>query len=251
LRGYPSVLPRKLSLERINKMPYLEVNFDPFIALAKITGAPISNPLNLISYVETIGVGGIGFSYGQEIAPMNNLNLLRSMTNSRINIRVPVDMQVVQKALLLRPDIITICDPEKSDNTVEIPSKAVKDLVTSIVNIDDVGVALRLKPEVRQMKEAYQMGIDEVEVSSNELSEIDKQIPFLECLEGITHAIRTGNRNSLRVSVGGALDRRIIKAIIEVIDVEFISVGRALLAQSFLKGFEPAVKELTDIIDIT
>jgi len=34
-------------------MPYLEVNFDPFIALAKITNAPVSNPLNLINYVET------------------------------------------------------------------------------------------------------------------------------------------------------------------------------------------------------
>jgi len=232
-------------------MPYLEVNFDPFIALAKITNAPVSNPLNLISYVETVGAGGISFSYGPEIGQMNNLSLLRSMTGSRINVRVPADMQVVQKALLLRPDMITITDSETEDGAVEIPSKSIKDLVSAVVNMDDVGVALRLKPDVRQMKEAYQMGIDEVEIATNELAEQEKQEPFLECLEKIVHAIRIGSRNNLRVSVGGALDRRIINSINEVIDVEFISVGRALLAQAFLWGFENAVKELIEIIDIS
>lgn len=232
-------------------MPYLEVNFDPFIALAKITKAPVSNPLNLISYVETVGAGGISFSYGPEIGQMNNLSLLRSMTSSRINVRVPADMQVVQKALLLRPDMITITDSETEDGAVEIPSKSIKDLVSAVVNMDDVGVALRLKPDVRQMKEAYQMGIDEIEIATNELAEQEKQELFLECLEKVVHAIRTGSRNNLRVSVGGALDRRIINAINEVIDVEFISVGRALLAQAFLWGFENAVKELIEIIDIS
>ena len=232
-------------------MSYLEVNFDPFIALAKITNAPVSNPLNLISYVETVGAGGISFSYGPEIGQMNNLSLLRSMTGSRINVRVPADMQIVQKALLLRPDMITISDPDNDDGSVEIPSKLIKDLVASIVNMDDVGVALRLKPDVKQMKEAYQIGIDEVEIATNKLAEHEKRSPFLECLETITHAINIGSRNNLRVSVGGALDRRIINAVNEVINVEFISVGRALLAQAFIWGFEAAVKELVGNIDIT
>ncbi|MDO9548079.1 MAG: pyridoxine 5'-phosphate synthase [Candidatus Marinimicrobia bacterium] len=232
-------------------MPYLEVNFDPFIALAKITNAPVSNPLNLISYVETVGAGGISFSYGPDIGQMNNLSLLRSMSGSRINVRVPADMQIVQKALLLRPDMITINDPDSEDGSVEIPSKLIKDLVASVVNMDEVGVALRLKPDVKQMKEAYQMGIDEVEIATNELAEHEKRLPFLECLERITHAIHIGKRNNLRVSVGGALDRRIISAINEVIDVEFISVGRALLAQAFLRGFETAIKELIEKTDIS
>jgi len=232
-------------------MPYLEVNFDSFIALARITNAPVSNPLNLISYVETAGAGGISFTYGTDIGQMNNLSLLRSISGCRINVRVPADMQIVQKALLLRPDMITICDPNTNDGSVEIPSKLIKDLVVSVVNMDNVGVALRLKPDVKQMKEAYQIGIDEVEIATNELAEHDKHLPFLKCLETVTHAIHIGNRNNLRVSVGGALDRRIISAINEVIDVEFISVGRALLAQAFLRGFETAIKELIERIDIS
>lgn len=232
-------------------MPYFEINFDPFIALAKITGVPISNPLNLISFTETADVGGISFTYGTEIGQLNNLGLLRSMTSSRINIRVPADMQVVQKAVLLRPDMITICDPETDDTTVDIPSKVIRDLVTAVVNMENVGVAVRLKPDVKCMKEAYQMGIDEVEIATNELAEQASHTAFLEYLGRITHTIRIGRRNNLRVSVGGALNYRMIRALNEVLEVEFMSVGRALLAQAFLLGFETAVREFMTIIDIS
>jgi len=230
-------------------MPYLEINFDPFITLAKVTNASISNPLNLLSLVETVGANGISFTYGPEIGQMNNLALLRSMSDCRINIRVPADMQILQKALLLRPDLITICDPESDDHTVEIPSKLIKELVNSVVTMNEVGVSLRLKPDVKQLKEAYQMGIDEVEIATNELARKDKQLLFLECLEKITHAVNLGNRNNLRISIGGQLNRRIIRAVNDVINVEFISVGRALLSQAFLWGFETAVREMIEMLD--
>ena len=230
-------------------MPNLDINFDPFITLAKVTNAAISNPLNLLSLVETVGANGISFTYSSEIGQMNNLALLRSMSDCRINIRVPVDMQILQKALLLRPDLITVCDTERDDKTVEIPSKLIKELISTVIAADDVGVSLRLKPDVKQLKDAYQMGIDEVEIATDELARQDKQVAFLECLEKITHAINIGSRNNLRISVGGQLNRRIIRAINDVISVEFISVGRALLAQSFLWGFEKAVRDMVEILD--
>ncbi|MCK4640688.1 MAG: pyridoxine 5'-phosphate synthase [Candidatus Marinimicrobia bacterium] len=231
-------------------MPYFEVNFDPFIALGKITNSPVSNPLNLLSFVESVGAAGISFTYGPETGQMNNVALLRSMTNCRINIRVPADMQVLQKAILLRPDIVTLCDMEKEDTTVQIPSKSIKELVNSVLNIEDLGIAIRLKPDVKQLKEAYQMGIDEIEIATNELARHDKQTPFLECLEKITHTIHIGNKNNLRISAGGELDRRLIRALNEVIDVEFISVGKALLSRSLMWGLENALKEFNEVIDI-
>lgn len=232
-------------------MAYFEINFDPLIALAKITGAPISNPLNLLGLAETAGVSGISFGYGTEIGQMNNLGLLRSMSSSRINIRVPADMQMVQKVILLRPNLITLYNPDVEDGSLEIPSKLVKELVAAVIHTENVGLALRLKPDVKCMKEAYQMGIDEVEIATNELGELDSRTAFLECLGKITHAIRIGTRNNLRVSAGGALHQRTIRALNEVIDVEFMSVGRALLAQAFLRGFDTAVREFMSIIEIS
>jgi pyridoxine 5'-phosphate synthase PdxJ len=232
-------------------MPYLEINFDPFIKLATITNAAISNPLNLLSLVETVGANGISFTYSSEIGQMGNLTLLRSLSNCRINIRVSADMQILQKALLLRPDLITICDPERDDCTVEIPSKVIKELTNAVLTVNEIGVSLRLKPDVKQLKEAYQMGIDEVELATDELARQDKKIAFLDCLETLVHAVNIGSRNNLRISIGGQLNRRIVRAVNEVVQVEFISLGRALLAQAFLQGFEAAVREMMEVVDIS
>lgn len=231
-------------------MPNLEVNFDSFIALGKIAKSPITNPLNLLGFVESVGAAGISFTFGPEIGHLNNLALLRSMSTCRINIRVPVDMQSLQKAILLQPDIITLVDPESDNCAVQIPSKMIKELVDIAINVKNMGVAVRLKPDVKQLKEAYQLGIDEIEIATDELARHDQQTPFLKCLEKITHTIHVGSRNNLRISVGGQLNRRLIKSLNEVIDVEFISVGKALLSQSLMWGFEAALKELIEIIEI-
>jgi pyridoxine 5-phosphate synthase len=229
-------------------MPYLEVNLDPFIELGRISGLPLANPVNLLSYAEAAGASGICLTYKPEIEQLNNLALLRAISSCRINMRVPADMQLLQKVILLHPDIVTIVDAGNDDATVQIPSKQIKELVNSVLNVGGLGVALRLKPEVKQLKEAYQLGIDEVEVATNELARHNRQIPFLECLEKITHAIHIGSRNNLRISAGGSLNRHLLREIVEVIDLEFISVGRALLSQALIFGFESALRELMKII---
>ncbi len=229
-------------------MPYLEVNLDPFIELGKISGLALANPVNLLSYIEAAGASGICLTYKPEMDQLNNMTLLRALSNCRINMRVPTDMQILQKVILLHPDLVTIVDLDNDDTTVRIPSKQIKELVNSVLSVGGLGVALRLKPEVKQLKEAYQLGIDEVEVATNELAPHSQQIPFLECLEKITHAIHIGSRNNLRISAGGNLNRHLIRELVDVIDLEFISVGRALLSQALIFGFESALREITEII---
>lgn len=229
-------------------MAYLEVNLDSFIELGKICGLPLVNPVNLLSYIETAGASGICLTYKPEMEQLNNMALLRAASSCRINMRVPADMKILQKVILLHPDIVTLIDLGSDDATIQIPSKQIKELVHSVLSVEGLGVALRLKPEVKQLKEAYQLGIDEVEVATNELARHNQQVPYLECLEKITHAIHIGSRNNLRISAGGNLNRQLVRALDDVIDLEFISVGRALLSQTLIYGFESALRELAKVI---
>ena len=135
------------------------------------------------------------------------------------------------------------------DNTIEIHSKDIKVLVNTILNSEDLGLALRIQPKIKLLKEAYQLGVDEVEIATNDLAKEKTHKGFLLVLEKITHTIRIATKNNLRVSIGGDLDRRIITALNEVVDVEFISVGNALLSQSLITGFESALKELMELVE--
>lgn len=230
-------------------MPYLEVNLDPFISLEELVHAPLTNPLNLLSYVESIGVAGVSFTYRKNVNLVTDISTLRSMTGCRLNVRVPADAETIQKVLQIKPDMITIINPESADNTLEFHSKDIKVLVNTILDNQDLGLALRIQPKIKLLKEAYQLGVDEVEIATNELSKEETHKGFLVVLEKITHTIRIAIKNNLRVSIGGDLNQRIIAALNEVVDVEFLSVGKALLSQSLITGFESALRELMELVE--
>ena len=230
-------------------MSYLEVNLDPFVSLKEMVNSPLTNPLNLLSYIESVGVGGISFTYRYDIDYINDLSDLRAMTGSRINIRIPADMNEIQRILPLKPDVITLVDLSTQDSTVQVPSQELKEISETLSENEDFALSLRIKPDLKQLKAAYQYGVDIVEIATNDLVIQDTHKGFLNILELIVHIARTAEKHGLRVAAAGQLNRRIVLALNEVCNVEFISIGRAILSQSLIIGFEAGLREIMDIVD--
>lgn len=230
-------------------MPYFEANLDSFISLAKFSPTPLSNPVGLLSYIETIGVPGVSFTFEEGTNNIFDLPTFRSVTNSRINIRVKPEIDLITNVISLNPDMLTIVDTTTDDNTVDTSNKEVKLAVGSALEQKDVNIAIRIKPEMKRLKEAYKLGVDEIELATNDLANKDTYKEFQESLGHIAYIIRIAKKNDLRVSAGGKLDYRIIKSLNEVSDVEFISVGRALLSQSIILGFQDALREFMSVVE--
>jgi pyridoxine 5-phosphate synthase len=232
-------------------MPYFEANLDSFISLSKLSLTPLSNPVSLLSYIETIGVPGVSFTFEEGTNSIFDLPTFRSVTNSRINIRVKPEIDLITNVISLNPDMLTIIDISREDNTVDTSNKEVKLAVESALEHENINVAIRIKPELKRLKEAYQLGVDEIEIATNNLADKDTYKEFQELLGHIAYTIRIAKKNDLRISVGGKLDYRIIKSLNEVSDVEFISVGKALLSQSLVIGFQNALREFMAIVEKT
>jgi len=230
-------------------MHFLEINLDPFLALSRVTDTPLCNPLNLMGFLEAAGVAGISFTNQMEYDGLVNVAAIRSMSKCRLNVRTNIENQSVQKAMSVRPDFITLVNLSEPDFTVDPHSEPVRNLVETIQSAEDFNLVLRLKPEVHDLKAAYRLKVDEVELATNAIARQELHSAYLAELQKITLATRLATRNHLRVSIGGMLHRRLVLTLLETIDVEFISVGRALLGQALITGLEPAVRELMTIIE--
>jgi pyridoxine 5'-phosphate synthase PdxJ len=75
------------------------------------------------------------------------------------------------------------------------------------------------------------------------------QANYIAEIQKIALAARLATRNHMRISVGGQLQRRLIWGLLELIDIEFISVGLALLGQALVTGMEMAIREYLMIIE--
>jgi pyridoxine 5'-phosphate synthase PdxJ len=230
-------------------MRYLEINLDPFITLNRVAQQPLSHPLHLLGYVEATGVASLSFTYSPEVSEIVSVPAIRAATRCRLNIRANADLTSIQKAMQLKPDFITLVDLSHPLQVFDAQSKDARDLVETIQSAEDFNLILRLMPEVEQLKAAYRLKVDEVEVATNELAHQDTHQNFLLYLDQLVHVIRVGQKNKLRVSVGGNLDARLIRTILQVVEVEFISIGRALLSQALVHGFGQALKEFVNLTE--
>lgn len=230
-------------------MRYLEINLDPFIMLNRVAQQALSHPLHLLGYIEATGVAGLSFTYYPEVSEFINVPAMRAATRCRLNIRTNADLNSIQKAMQLKPDFITLVDLNHPLQAFDARSENARDLVETIQSAEDFNLILRLLPEVEQLKAAYRLKVDEVEIATNELAHQDTHQNFILYLDQLVHVIRVGQKNKLRVSIGGNLDARLTRAILQVVEVEFISIGRALLSQALVHGFGQALKEFVNLVE--
>ncbi|PIS28819.1 MAG: hypothetical protein COT43_05565 [Candidatus Marinimicrobia bacterium CG08_land_8_20_14_0_20_45_22] len=230
-------------------MSYLEVNLDPFISVESIIQTPLANPLNLLTYIESRGVTGIGVTFQPELPFLKNISLVREMTGARLNIRSSVEASGVEGSLFLKPDVLTLIDWANPDRAVRLPSKSVRDMLDAVSEPREFAVAIRIHPHPKQLKEAYILNIDEIEIATDPLTRQTNQLGYLAEMDAIARTIRLANKKGLNVTCSGNLDERTIAAIRDIANVEFFSVGKHLLSRALADGFGNALKEMIEYIE--
>ncbi|HMA62181.1 MAG TPA: pyridoxine 5'-phosphate synthase [bacterium] len=229
-------------------MSYLELNLDPFISLWRKLDISVINPLNFLSYVDSSFTGGISFTYRADIPLFSEISTLRKLTNSRINIRINPDPEQFKKVADLSPNVVTIINEDNDNDIVELPSKT----IGKIINSDNKGkipIIPRIKPEIKQLKQAYKLKCAEVELDTNQLSKADHEEDYSKRMEVLLNCYKIANKNNLRISFGGNLNKRLILALNRVMSPEFFSVGNYLLAHSLIKGIDNVLEDTVDIIE--
>jgi len=230
-------------------MAYLEVNLDSFIKFEKYFRIKLSNIYNIVGLLEVNNIHGICFSYDVVDDIELFLDTVKSMTEARINVRVVPEKGIIQRLLQYKPDVITLIDPSSDDLSVFLPSKKIKEVTSEFSNREEIGFVIRLQPDLKFLKFAYQYGCDEIELASDSLALEEMHIEYNKKLEQIAHSARVAKKNGMRVSISGGLNRRVIDSLINIVDFEFISLDDILLAEAIFKGLSEVLKEYIILVE--
>ncbi|MCF7886166.1 MAG: pyridoxine 5'-phosphate synthase [Candidatus Marinimicrobia bacterium] len=228
-------------------MSYLELNLDPFISLWRELDTSVSNPLNLLGYVESSYTGGISFTYKPDIPLFSEISTIKKLTNSRINIRITPDKDILKKVLDLAPDVITICNPENKYSTIDLPSKRISNIIGEAQK-NKLPIIPRIVPDIKQLKYVYKLKCSEAELATNRLSKAASKTKFNTILNHLTKCYKVAQKNNLRISFGGNLDKRLILALNSVTSPEFYSMGRYLLSFAMIKGIDNVLEDTVETI---
>lgn len=116
------------------------------------------------------------------------------------------------------------------------------------LNKKGMKVALSLDPSAQAIREAKRLGVDAIELSAKAYSWASTRSARERAKEDLYVAGHLVRELGLELHLGGGLTYEGVAALAQIPELEFLNMGRAIAARSFLVGLPQAFEELKEAI---
>lgn len=178
-----------------------------------------------------------------------DLRRLRQLVKSRLNLEMAMSDEIIQIALEVKPDQVTLVPERREERTTEggLEVSAAMDRVRRVVESlrrGDIPVSLFVEPDERQVRSARLAGAVSIEIHTGHYANLSSAMKIEEELRRISAAARLGRAQDLRVAAGHGLNLSNVAAIARIPEIEELNIGHSIVGRSILIGMEVAVREI-------
>ncbi|MCP4216772.1 MAG: pyridoxine 5'-phosphate synthase [bacterium] len=233
----------------------LGVNIDHIATIrqARMTNEP--DPVYAAGIAELAGADGITIHLRQDRRHMQDrdLELLRRVIKSKLNLEMAITMEMVQVALKHKPDICTLV-PETDE---EVTTTGGLDVVLHGDKIEEVAghlqaakmeVSIFADPDPDQIKACYKRGIKLVEINTGQYADKWNTEEAEAELEKIKEAAVYAHKLGMTVLAGHGLTYQNVGPIAAIPEIVELNIGHSIIANASLIGLEKAVVNMRDLL---
>ncbi len=233
----------------------LGVNIDHIATIrqARMTNEP--DPVYAAGIAELAGADGITIHLRQDRRHMQDrdLELLRRVVKSKLNLEMAITMEMVEVALKHRPDICTLV-PETAE---EVTTTGGLDVITFGDQVEEVigkikaagmEVSIFVDPDVEQIKACYKRGAKLIEINTGEYAKNWNTQRCEEELDKIRKAIVFAKKMEMTILAGHGLTYQNVGPIAEMRDIAELNIGHSLIANAAFMGLEQAVIRMKKLL---
>ncbi|MGA1875415.1 MAG: pyridoxine 5'-phosphate synthase [bacterium] len=236
-------------------MAKLGVNIDHIANIREARKSTQPDPLAAAIIAETAGADGITVHLRQDRRHIQDrdLRLLREIVQTRLNLEMCAEDEMVQIALHIKPDLVTLVPEKPKEVTTEGGLDVIqqKDLLAQRVQtLQSAGipVSLFIDPDLSQVKMARKIQASYIEIHTGLYAAARAPEQQAEELDRIQQAAKLAWKLNLGVNAGHDLNYRNVAAIAAIEEIEELNIGHNIVARAVLVGLEQAVKEMLSLI---
>lgn len=248
-------LINQLKNSRSNQMPHLAINVDHVATVRNARGITEPDPVAAASICELAGAAGIVVHLREDRRHINDrdVRLLRETIKTRMNLEMGANKEIIQIALDLKPDMVTLVPEKREELTTEggLNVKGQKKkLAKTIAKMKKAGipVSLFVDPEVDQVIASQDIGATYVELHTGRYCDATTETERNKEFQDIATAAEEAYQMGLRVNAGHGLDYQTTSRIAALDTIEELSIGHAIIARSIYVGLDQAVREMKKIV---
>ena len=242
-------LIRKVAMARLG------VNIDHVATLRQARGGHEPDPVAAAVLAELGGADGLVVHLREDRRHVQerDLNLLRDVVHSALNLEMAADDATAQIALRVRPDKVTLVPERRRELTTEgglAVTEHQKRLTTLIRLFHDaqIPVSLFIDPDPSQIRAAHNVGADAVELHTGTYANSDHPREIRKEVEALLQGARLARQLGLEVNAGHGLTYHNIKRLTGITEIVEFNIGHSIIARAVLVGIERAVREMRALI---
>jgi len=182
-----------------------------------------------------------------------DLRLLRHTVKTHLNMEMAATEEMVSIAREIMPDMVTLVPEKREELTTEggldVLQKG-KELEAAISTLHSSGilVSLFVDPDLKQVREAARIGADYIELHTGEYANATDLRQETEQWEKIRDMAMAGEKLGLGINAGHGLTYQNISRIVQIKQIEEVSIGHSIIARAVLVGLETAIREMLALV---
>ncbi len=255
----PESLPVNRQRHRSGRrtMPQLAINVDHVATIRQARGGAEPDPVLAAGICELAGAKGIVVHLREDRRHIQDrdIYLLRDTIKTRMNLEMANVKEIVDIALDIVPDMITLVPEKRKELTTEGGLDVIKNqkkLSKTINKMRKAGipVSIFIDPDASQIEAAQEIGATYVELHTGRYCDaISEQIRDRE-FRLIEQSAELAFESGLRVNAGHGLDYRTTTRVAALDTIEELSIGHAIMGRAIFVGLDQAVREMQDCISM-
>ena len=238
-------------------MARLAVNIDHVATVRQARGIDEPDPVFAASLAELAGAVGIICHLREDRRHINDrdLELLRRTVKTKLNMEMAAVEEMVNIAVSIKPDMVTLVPEKREELTTEggLDVKARSQYYREVTTkLKDAGIEVSffIDPSEIQIREAKSCGADIIEIHTGRYADSKSDLEAEQEFNRIGRAVNHAVDQDLKISAGHGLNYVNVKRFKELPQIEEYSIGHSIVARSLFVGFERAVREMVEILEL-
>ena len=206
------------------------------------------DPLQVAMAAELAGIDGIVVQLREDRSDISDrdLRLLKEVVKSHLNLAIPLQEEMVKKALQLLPDMVTLLPVLQANEGEETSLHVEANLdyfeeVAAALRANNIVVSALIAIDPAQVRAAARGGADYVQFNTTTLASVEDLGSMTEQIERLRAVASAANKLGLGVAAGRGLGYHNMRDFTGIPVIEEINVGRAILARAMLVGVDRAI----------
>ncbi|PIW67576.1 MAG: pyridoxine 5'-phosphate synthase [Candidatus Omnitrophica bacterium CG12_big_fil_rev_8_21_14_0_65_42_8] len=238
-------------------MPKLGVNIDHVATLRQARGGVEPDPLEAALICEKAGCDSIVAHLREDRRHINDKDIieLRKRVNTRFNLEMSISPEIVDIALKIGPDQITLVPEKRRELTTEgglSVKKYEKKLakIAELFNKKGIDVSIFIDPDKDEIRSAIYIGIGVIEIHTGSYSLAENKKSQKKEFNKIEEAAEYAMSSGLIVNAGHGLNYTNVKRIADIKGINELNIGHSIISRAVFIGIPKAVKEMRALISI-